>query len=126
MLHGMYCGYPAGLDAAGKALGLPQDKQKLSTGKALIKYFCVPCAPTKTNGGRTRNLPHHDADKWKLFKEYNAQDVVTEMEIERRLSRFPVPDFVWKQWRTDQVINSRGVAVDLELMDGALKRTSSS
>ena len=120
MLHGMYCGYPAGLDAAGKALGLPQDKQKLSTGKALIKYFCVPCAPTKTNGGRTRNLPHHDADKWQLFKEYNAQDVVTEMEIERRLSRFPVPDFVWKQWCTDQIINSRGVAVDLELMDGAL------
>ena len=120
MLHGMYCGYPAGLEAAGKALGLSQDKQKLTTGKALIKYFCVPCGATKSNGGRTRNLPHHDPEKWQLFKEYNAQDVVTEMEIERILSSFPVPDFIWGQWETDQLINSRGVAVDLDLMEGAL------
>lgn len=120
MLHGMYCGYPAGLEAAGKALGLSQDKQKLTTGKALIKYFCVPCGATKSNGGRTRNLPHHDPEKWQLFKEYNAQDVVTEMEIERMLSSFPVPNFIWGQWETDQLINSRGVAVDLDLMEGAL------
>ena len=79
MLHGLYCGYTAGLDATGRALGLPEDKQKLNTGKALIRYFCVPCKPTKSNGGRTRNYPHHDPDKWALFKEYNAQDVVTEM-----------------------------------------------
>lgn len=121
MLHGLYCGYPAGLDAVGKALGLPQDQQKLSTGKALIRYFCVPCAPTKTNGQRTRNLPHHDPAKWELFKAYNAQDVVTEMEVERRLSPFPVPEAVQAQWVTDQVINSRGVAVDLDLVGGAIE-----
>lgn len=120
MLHGLYCGYPAGLDAAGKALGLPQDKQKMAAGKALIRYFCVPCKPTKTNGGRTRNLPHHDPDKWELFKTYNGQDVVTEMEIERRLSSFPVPDEVQDQWVTDQIINARGVVVDRELVAGAL------
>lgn len=120
MLHGLYCGYTAGLDAAGKALGLPQDKQKMAAGKALIKYFCVPCAPTKTNGGRTRNLPHHDPGKWELFKTYNAQDVVTEMEIERRFSNFPVPAEVQTQWETDQSINLRGVAVDQALVEGAL------
>lgn len=119
-LHGLYCGYPAGLDAAGKALGLPQDKQKMAAGKALIKYFCVPCAPTKTNGGRARNLPHHDPTKWDLFKEYNRQDVVTEMEIEQRLSAFPVPENVQNQWVTDQLINLRGVGVDLALVEGAL------
>lgn len=120
MLHGLYCGYTAGLDATGKALGLPQDKQKLAAGKALIKYFCVPCAPSKTNGGRTRNLPHHDPAKWELFKTYNAQDVVTEMEIERRLSNFPVPAAVQEQWVTDQIINLRGVAVDQAMVEGAL------
>ncbi|MCI7638711.1 MAG: DNA polymerase [Clostridiales bacterium] len=120
MLHGLYCGYTAGLDATGKALGLPQDKQKLATGKALIKYFCIPCAPSKTNGGRTRNLPHHDPGKWELFKAYNAQDVVTEMEIEHRLSRFPVPEEVQAQWVTDQIINLRGVAVDRAMVEGAL------
>jgi DNA polymerase len=120
MVHGLYCGYPSGLDAVGKALELPQDKQKIAAGKALVKYFCVPCAPTKSNGGRTRNLPHHDPDKWALFKSYNAQDVVTEMETERRLSNFPVPDAVQRQWVTDQRINARGVAADIELMEGAL------
>lgn len=120
MLHGLYCGYPAGLDATGKALGLPQDKQKLSTGKALIRYFCVPCTPTKSNGNRTRDLPFHDPAKWELFKTYNGQDVVTEMEIEHRLSAFPVPEEVQRQWVMDQVINLRGVAVDLPLMEGAL------
>lgn len=92
MLQGLYCGYPAGLDATGKALDLPQDKQKLAAGKALIRYFCTPCTPTKINGGRTRNLPRHDPEKWGLFQEYNRQDVVTEMEIARRLSGFPVPE----------------------------------
>lgn len=119
MLHGLYCGYTAGLDATGRALGLPQDKQKLSAGKALIRYFCVPCSPTKSNGGRTRNLPHHDPAKWQLFKEYNGQDVVTEMEIERRLSRFPVPAEIQAQWVTDQIINYRGVAIDTEMVAGA-------
>ena len=120
MLHGLYAGYTAGLDATGRALGLPEDKQKLTTGKALIRYFCVPCKATKSNGGRTRNLPHHDPERWRLFKEYNAQDVVTEMEIGKRLSAFPVPDFVQKQWETDLRINTRGVAVDMAFTHGAL------
>lgn len=121
MLHGLYCGYTAGLDATGRALGLPADKQKLATGRALIRYFCVPCAPTKTNGGRTRNLSYHDPGKWQLFKEYCQQDVVTEMEIESRLSNFPVPDMVQQQWETDQIINARGVAIDVKLVEGALE-----
>ena len=120
MFHGLYCGYTAGLDATGRALGLPEEKQKLATGKALIRHFCVPCRPTKANGGRTRNYPHHDPEKWELFKEYCAQDVVTEMEIERRLSSFPVPNFVQKQWETDLAINMRGVAVDMSFVEGAL------
>lgn len=120
MLHGLYCGFTAGLDATGRALGLPADKRKLATGKALIRYFCCPCKPTATNGHRTRNLPHHDTEKWSLFKEYNRQDVVTEMEIQRRLSQFPVPESVQAEWVIDQTINARGVAVDLPLMDGAI------
>ena len=119
MLQALYCGLPASLKSAGEALGLGEDKKKLSTGSALIRYFCVPCKPTKTNGGRTRNLPHHDPDKWALFKEYNAQDVVTEMEIDRRLRRFPVPPEVQKQWETDLRINLRGVAVDMDLVVAA-------
>lgn len=121
MLHGLYAGYTAGLDATGRALGIPEDKQKLTTGKALIRYFCVPRKPTKANGGRTRNYPHHDPEKWELFKTYNGQDVVAEMEIERRLSVFPVPDFVQKQWETDLLINARGVAVDMDFCEGALE-----
>lgn len=121
MLHGLYAGYTAGLDATGRALGIPEDKQKLTTGKALIRYFCVPCKPTKANSGRTRNYPHHDPEKWELFKTYNGQDVVAEMEIERRLSVFPVPDFVQKQWETDLLINARGVAVDMDFCAGALE-----
>jgi DNA polymerase len=121
MFHGLYAGYPAGLDAAGRALGLPEDKRKLSTGKALIRYFCVPCTPTKSNGGRRRNLPHHDPARWELFKEYNAQDVTTEMEIERRLSLITVPDWLQRQWETDLLINARGVAVDMEMVNGALE-----
>jgi DNA polymerase len=121
MFHGLYAGYPAGLDAAGRALGLPEDKRKLSTGKALIRYFCVPCTPTKSNGGRRRNLPNHDPARWELFKEYNAQDVTTEMEIERRLSLITVPDWLQRQWETDLLINARGVAVDMEMVSGALE-----
>ena len=121
MLHGLYCGYPAGLATVGRALGLPEEKQKLAVGKALIRYFCVPCTPTKSNGGRTRNLPQHDPEKWRLFQTYNAQDVVTESEIEHRLSRFPVPEQVRRQWITDQIINARGVAIDAELVNGALE-----
>lgn len=121
MLHGLYAGYTAGLDATGAALGLPEDKRKLSTGKALIRYFCVPCAPTNANGHRTRNLPRHAPERWELFKEYNVQDVVTEMEIERRLSAIPVPESVQKEWETDLAINSRGVAVDMDMVNGALE-----
>ena len=95
-------------------------KLKLSTGKALIRFFCVPCAPTKTNGGRTRNLPQHDPERWEMFREYCMGDVTTEAEILRRLSNFPVPYEVQRQWQTDYTINSRGVAVDMELVHGAL------
>lgn len=121
MLHGLYCGFTAGLDATGKALGLPAEKQKLSVGKALIRYFCVPCSPTQSNGRRTRNLPKHDQDKWNLFKTYCMGDVVTEMEIERKLSAFPVPDEIQKQWQTNAMINARGVAIDMEMVQGALE-----
>lgn len=120
MLHALYCGYPASLDAAGRAMGLPEGKKKLTTGKALIRYFCVPCKPSNANGNRTRNLPRHDPAKWALFKEYNGQDVVTEMEIDHRLSAFPVPAFVQKQWETDLMMNARGVAADMEMVSGAL------
>jgi len=121
MLHGLYCGFTAGLDATGKALGLPAEKQKLAVGKSLIRYFCVPCNPTQSNGGRTRNLPKHDPEKWELFKTYCCQDVATEMEIERRLSNFPVPDAVERQWQTDLTINARGVAVDMAMVQGAIE-----
>lgn len=121
MLHGLYCGFTAGLDATGKALGLSAEKQKLAIGKALIRYFCVPCNPTNSNGQRRRNLPKHDPAKWELFKTYCKGDVVTEMEIERKLSAFPVPDEIEKQWQTDLIINARGVAVDMELVHGALQ-----
>lgn len=121
MLHGLYCGFTAGLDATGKALGLPAEKQKLATGKALIRYFCVPCSPTQSNGGRTRNYPKHDPEKWDLFRTYCLGDVTTEMEIERRLSNFPVPDAIEKQWQTDLLINARGVSVDMGLVRGALE-----
>lgn len=120
-LHSLYCGYPPSLDKSGKALGLPAEKQKLAIGKALIRYFCIPCTPTKANGGRTRNLPKHDPEKWRLFKTYCKGDVTTEMEIERRLSAFPIPDEVEKQWQTDLKINSRGVSVDMKMVHGAIE-----
>lgn len=120
MAHSLYCGYPAGLDATGKAIGLPQDKQKLSVGKALIRYFCVPCKPTKRNGGRTWNLPQHDPIKWELFKEYNRQDVVTEYEILQRLKLFPMPEGEEHLWRMTTEMNTLGVRVDAALIEGAL------
>ena len=120
MVHGLYCGYTAGLAAIGNAMGLPQDKKKLTTGSALIRYFCIPCKATKSNGNRSRNLPQHAPEKWELFKEYCVQDVVTEMEIDRRLSAFPVPDREWKLWQLDTFMNAYGVRVDSELVNGAL------
>ncbi len=120
MAHGLYCGYTAGLDATGKAIGLPQDKQKMAVGKALIRYFCVPCKPTKTNGGRTWNQPGHDPEKWNLFKEYCRQDVVTEREILKRLSLFPMPEEEQSQWQMDVRMNAFGVRVDTGLIEGAL------
>ena len=120
MAHGLYCGYTAGLDATGKAIGLSQDKQKLAVGKALIRYFCVPCKPTKTNGGRTWNQPRHDPDKWELFKEYCRQDVITENEILKRLDLFPMPEAEEHLWQMDVLMNAYGVRVDTDLIDGAL------
>lgn len=120
MAHGLYCGYTAGLDATGKAIGLPRDKQKLAAGKALIRYFCVPCRPTKTNGNRTWNQPWHAKEKWELFKEYNRQDVVTERAILNRLEQFPMPEAEQKQWQMDVLMNAFGVRVDTELIKGAL------
>jgi DNA polymerase bacteriophage-type len=120
MLHGLYCGYTAGLAATAVALGLPQDKRKMAIGSALIKTFCVPVKPTAKNGQRTRNLPHHEPEKWNLFKGYCKQDVAVEMEIERRLSAFPVPEAEQRLWELDQRINAYGVKVDQKLIEGAL------
>lgn len=120
MIHAYYLGYAGNLDMVGKAVGLPEDKQKLATGKALIRYFSCPVKATKTNGGRTRNLPHHDPEKWDLYKEYNRMDVVAETNIHMKLKGIPVPDFIWEQWFTDLKINSRGVYVDTDLVYGAL------
>lgn len=120
MVHGLYCGYTAGLEATGKAIGLPSDKQKLSIGKALIRYFCTPCKPTKTNGFRTWNLPKHAPDKWELFKDYCRQDVVTEREIYRRLKAFPMPEEEIRLWQMDIRMNAFGVRADRELVVGAL------
>lgn len=120
MIHGAYLGYPMGLAKLGKALGLTQDKMKDKAGAALIRYFSVPCKPTKKNGGRTRNLPKHDSDKWAAYITYNKQDVVTEMECYRRLSAFPVPEEVEKQWQIDIRMNATGVGIDRQLVEGAL------
>ncbi|MDF2608902.1 MAG: hypothetical protein K0R92_376 [Lachnospiraceae bacterium] len=120
MVHSLYCGYPGSLDGAGKALKFSSDKRKMAEGKALIKYFCLPCAPTKRNGGRIRNLPKHEPAKWNLFKEYCKQDVVTEMEVERALLAYPVPDMEWRLWQVDQQINIHGVTLDMNMVNGAL------
>lgn len=111
-------GLPFSLEGAGAVLGL--DKQKLTEGKELIRYFCKPCTPTQVNGGRTRNLHHHAPDKWEMFKRYNIRDVETEMGIQQRLSRFPVPEFVWEEYHLDQEINDRGVKIDMELVRQAI------
>ena len=111
-------GLPLSLENVGAVLGL--EKQKLSEGKDLIRYFCVPCKPTKANGGRTRNLPEHDREKWERFKAYNLRDVEAEMQIQQRLARFPVPDFVWEEYWQDQEINDRGIGVDMEMVAQAI------
>ena len=111
-------GLPRSLESVGAVLGL--EKQKLTEGKDLIRYFCVPCRPTKANGGRMRNLPEHDPEKWERFKAYNLRDVETEMQIQERLSRFPVPDFIWEEYQLDQEINDRGIGVDMELVRQAI------
>jgi DNA polymerase bacteriophage-type len=120
MLHGLYCGYTAGLAATAVALGLPEDKRKMGIGSALIRTFCIPCKPIAKNCQRVRTMPHHEPEKWTLFKEYCRQDVVTEMEIENRLSAFPVPCQEQGLWELDQTINACGVQVDQELIEGAL------
>lgn len=111
-------GLPLSLEGVGAVLGL--EKQKLTEGKNLIKYFCVPCAPTKTNGGRTRNLPQHDMEKWERFKAYNLRDVESEMSIQKKLSRFPVPHFIWDEYHLDQEINDRGIGLDMTLVEQAI------
>ena len=111
-------GLPLSLESVGAVLGL--EKQKLSEGKDLIRYFCVPCKPTKANGGRTRNLPEHDREKWERFKAYNLRDVEAEMQIQQRLSRYPVPDFVLEEYWQDQEINDRGIGVDMEMVRNAI------
>ena len=119
MVWAAYMGLPLSLEGAGAVLGL--EKQKLAEGKDLIKYFCQPCAPTKTNGQRTRNLHKHAPDKWLAFKRYNIRDVETEMSIQSRLSKYPVPDSVWEEYHLDQEINDRGVGLDMELVRQAIQ-----
>ena len=117
-------GLPLSLEGVGAVLGL--EKQKLSEGKDLIKYFSVPCAPTKANGGRTRNHPFHAPDKWEAFKKYNVRDVETEIGIKDRLAKFPVPDEVWDEYHIDQEINDRGVRLDMDLVKEAIEMDSRS
>ena len=119
MVWTAYMGLPLSLEGAGAVLGL--EKQKLAEGKDLIKYFCQPCAPTKSNGLRTRNLPKHAPDKWLAFKKYNIRDVETEMSIQARLLKYPVPDSVWEEYHLDQEINDRGVGLDMELVRQAIQ-----
>ena len=115
MIWSAYMGLPFSLEGIGKVLGL--EKQKLIEGKDLIKYFCVPCTPTKSNGFRNRNFPYHDRIKWKTFKTYNIRDVDTEKEIQCKLMKFPVPDFIWEEYNLDQEINDRGIKVDLDFVN---------
>ena len=119
MIWSATLGLPMSLAGVGTVLGL--EKQKLTEGKDLIRYFCVPCKATKVNGGRTRNLPEHDWTKWERFKSYNLRDVETEMEIQKKLSRFPVPENEWRNYCLDQKINDRGVALDMELAHRAVQ-----
>ena len=119
MIWSAYMGLPLSLEGVGAVLGLEQ--QKLKEGKDLIKYFCVPCKPTKTNGGRTRNMPSDDPDKWELFKKYNKRDVEVEISIQQKLSRFPVPNSVWDEYHIDQEINDRGIMLDMGVVTNAIK-----
>ena len=118
MVWSAYMGLPLSLEGAGIVLNL--DSQKLKNGKDLIRYFCVPCKETKSNGGRTRNLPQHDLDKWTLFKSYNKRDVEVEMAIQERLKKYPVPQQVWDEYHLDQEINDRGIAIDRTLAENAI------
>ena len=118
MIWSAYMGLPLSLEGVGAVLGLKE--QKMKEGKDLIRYFCVPCKPTKTNGGRTRNLPEHAPDKWSTFVAYNERDVITEMGIKEKLHKFPVPDFIWDEYHLDQTINDRGILVDMELVKNAI------
>ena len=118
MIWSAYMGLPLSLEGVGAVLKL-QD-QKLKEGKDLIRYFCTPCKPTKANGGRTRNLPEHDPEKWELFKKYNQRDVEVEMAIQKRLSKYPVPDFIWDEYHLDQEINDRGIALDMDVVENAI------
>lgn len=119
MIWSATLGLPMSLENVGTVLGL--DKQKLTSGKNLIKYFCLPCNPTKVNGGRTRNKYFHDKEKWELFKSYNKRDVEVEMSIQEKLSRFPVPDFLWQEFYLDQTINDRGIGIDPLFVESAIK-----
>ena len=119
MIWSAYMGLPLSLEGAGAVLGL--EKQKLTEGKDLIRYFCSPCKPTATNGQRMRNRPEHAPDKWEAFKAYNRRDVETELSIQERLAKFPVPDTVWEEYAHDQEINDRGVALDMALVRNAIK-----
>ena len=118
LVWGAYMGLPLSLEGIGKVLKL--ENQKMTEGKALIRYFCVPCKPTKANGGRTRNLPEHDSVKWSTFIAYNKRDVETEMAIQQKLSKFPVPDFLWEEYHLDQEINDRGIQLDMVLVEQAI------
>lgn len=120
-VHALYLGLPGSLGDVGKVLGLGADKQKLVSGWALIRYFCLPCKPTLKNGGRVRNLPPHDPDKWALFKEYCARDVDSEDEIATKIAKFPVPEQEWKLWHLDQRMMNKGVMVDRELVNAAIE-----
>lgn len=119
MIWSAYMGLPLSLEGVGAVLGL--EEQKLKEGKDLIRYFCVPCKPTKVNGGRTRNMPSDAPDKWELFKKYNKRDVEVEMSIQQKLSRFPVPDSVWDEYHIDQEINDRGILLDMDVVTNAIK-----
>ena len=119
MVWAAYNGLPLGLDKVGAVLGF--EEQKLKEGKELIKYFCCPCRPTKKNGGRTWNLPHHAPEKWALFKKYNERDVQVEMQIQDRLKNYQVPDFVWDEYHLDQEINDRGIMIDQDMVRQALR-----
>ena len=118
MVWSAYMGLPLSLEGVGAVLGL--EKQKLTEGKDLIRYFCVPCNPTKTNGGRNRNLPSDEMEKWQKFVAYNKRDVETEMLIQQRLIKFPVPDEIWDEYLLDQEINDRGIKVDMDFVKQAI------